>query len=61
MDNTKEFTNKAMMGDEQAIEVLHLSNATNVDNQKPKQITKDTFERINTSMRRQKWVGNALE
>lgn len=54
MDNTKEFTHKAMMGDEQAIEVLHLSNATNVDNQKPKQITKDTFERINTSMRRQK-------
>lgn len=46
MDNTKESANKAMFGDEQAIEALRLSNVSNVDYQKLEQITKDILERI---------------
>lgn len=44
MDNTKELANKAMFGDEQAIEALRLSNVSNVDYQKLEQITKDILE-----------------
>ena len=60
MEATKELARKAVNGDEQAIEALHLTNVANVEYQAIDSLTKGSLERIYTLCAKAAMAGKCL-